>query len=190
MALAYWIRPDHALTFDYGQAAAEAEITAASTFCSAVGLTHEVIKIDCSALGLGVMRTGASSLPEYPVGIIPPTPEWWPFRNQLLITLAAARAISLEVSELYLGAVASDRQHRDGLPDFYELMDRLLAMQEGDLRLRVPALDFDSADLVKNSRIPLSLLAWSHSCHRSNLACGLCRGCIKHQRVLGDVFGQ
>jgi 7-cyano-7-deazaguanine synthase len=190
MALAHQIRPEHALTFDYGQAAAEAEVAASGAFCRAIGLAHEVIRIDCSALGLGIMRRDRPPEEALPRGLDPPSPEWWPFRNQLLITMAAARAVALGSSELLVGAVRSDREHRDGLPEFYRRMDELLGLQEGGVRLRAPAVDADSADLVRASGIPLSLLAWSHSCHRGSLACGLCRGCSKHARVLGEVFGR
>jgi len=186
MALAHLVRPDLAITIDYGQVASEAEVAAASAYCGAVGLVQDVIRIDCSALGLGIMRRGTA---EAPTALVPPSPEWWPFRNQLLITMAASRAVALGMDELLLGAVRTDRIHCDGLPAFYGLMDRLLAMQEGGLRLRTPGIATDSADLVRSCGIPPSLLAWSHSCHRANLACGLCRGCLKHQRVFEEAFG-
>lgn len=189
MSLAHQIRPDHALTVDYGQVAAEAEVAASSAYCDAAGLTHEVIRIDCSRLGLGIMRCGRPDEEGELSSPVSPSPEWWPFRNQLLITMAAARAVALGAAELYVGAVRSDRAHRDGLPDFYRLMDELVRFQEGGVRLLAPAVDTDPADLVRASGIPLSLLAWSHSCHRGNLACGLCRGCTKHRRVLEEVFG-
>lgn len=55
MALAYMLRPEYAITIDYGHCAAEAEVKSASMFCSEVNLTHEVIRIDCSEIGLGIM---------------------------------------------------------------------------------------------------------------------------------------
>lgn len=115
------------------------------------------------------------------------TPEWWPFRNQLVITLAASRAVVLGIDELVVGTVKSDREHRDGMPEFVELMDRVLRLQEGGIGLRAPAVDMDSIELVRVSKIPMSLLAWSHSCHRCIYSCGSCRGCLKHQRVFSDL---
>jgi 7-cyano-7-deazaguanine synthase len=68
-------------------------------------------------------------------------------------------------------------------------MDQLLALQEGELRLFAPYVNIEAAELVRSSAIPLAMLAWSHSCHRGNLACGECRGCLKHRAVFEDVFG-
>ena len=53
IALAYWLRPEIAITLDYGQRAAEAEIKAAAKVAGALGIEHSVISVDCSALGSG-----------------------------------------------------------------------------------------------------------------------------------------
>ncbi|WP_440506100.1 7-cyano-7-deazaguanine synthase [Serratia nevei] len=51
IAIAWWKRPDIALTLDYGQYAAEAEIRAASVTCKSLGIDHHIIRIDCRSLG-------------------------------------------------------------------------------------------------------------------------------------------
>ena len=187
MSLAFWLKPEHAITFDYGQVPATAEIHSSSVFCESLGLQHEVVRIDCSDLGLGDLcskeRQSFSAS-----RVRAPTPEWWPFRNQLLITFASAKAIAIGVDELYVGAVKSDSTHRDGSSAFYRLMSQILQLQEGSLALHFPAIQMESEELVKRSGIPISLLAWSHSCHRSNVACGRCRGCAKHLRVTQTLF--
>ena len=188
MALAYMLRPEYAITIDYGHCAAEAEVKSASMFCSEVNLTHEVIRIDCSEIGLGIMMRAEKVARAHRIVGVPPSPEWWPFRNQLLITIGAARAVVLGTEELYVGAVISDRVHADGDPGFYRTLDDLLGIQEGGIRLKVPAIGLSSVELVRSSKIPMALLGWSHSCHRGNLACGLCRGCIKHQVVIREFF--
>ncbi|WP_407258258.1 7-cyano-7-deazaguanine synthase [Klebsiella quasipneumoniae] len=50
-----WKRPDIALTLDYGQQAANAEIKAATATCEALGIEHHIIRIDCRSLGSGDM---------------------------------------------------------------------------------------------------------------------------------------
>jgi len=182
VALAYWHRPAVAITVDYGQVAAPAEVRAAAAVAEALAIRHEVIRADCSAVGCGDMdpaRRAASDAA--------PSPEWWPFRNQLVVTLAAARAVSLGVRSLLLGTVCSDSRFADGRPEFVETLNRLLAAQEGELGLLAPAIALSSADLVRASGIPLDLLAWSHSCHVSENACGRCRGCHKRGEVWHEL---
>lgn len=181
IALAYWKRPEIAITIDYGQKAASTEIAAAKEVARCLQIQHEVVSVDCSQLGSGDMAGDA------PLGIAP-VPEWWPFRNQLLLTLAGMRAVALGVHELMVGSVASDGCHADGRPDFYEISDRLFSMQEGQLRITVPAIALSTVDLIRRSNVPREILAWAHSCHTGPLACGHCRGCHKHFQVTEKIF--
>lgn len=183
IALAYWKRPEIAFTVDYGQAAAPAEIAAAAQVCAELGVHHEVIRANCSALGSGDMA-GSKALEMAPV------PEWWPFRNQLLITLAGMRAVALGVGTLMVGSVLSDECHADGRLDFYGAIDALMALQEGGIRVEAPALSITTIELVRESGVPRSVLAWAHSCHIGVLACGSCRGCVKHYEVTGAIYGE
>ena len=81
VALAFWQRPSFAITIDYGQRAAEAEIVAARQVSQELGINHEILRIDCSTIGSGDMAGAAPDA-------IAPVTEWWPYRNQLLVTLA------------------------------------------------------------------------------------------------------
>ena len=173
IAIAWWKRPQVAFTVDYGQRAANAEIAAASTVCEALGIRHEVVRADCSLLGSGDMAgTAALSLA--------PVPEWWPYRNQLVITLSAMAGLRLGVTNLMIGAVASDQVHADGTPGFVSSISGLMAMQEGGVTITAPAQYLTAVELVKESGVPREILAWAHSCHTGEAACGSCRGCVKH----------
>ncbi|WP_081894752.1 7-cyano-7-deazaguanine synthase [Ruegeria halocynthiae] len=182
IAVAYWQRPELAFTVDYGQRAAEAEVSAASQVADELGIQHEVISIDCSQIGSGDMA-GSDAID------IAPVPEWWPFRNQLLITFSAARGVTLGVSEIMTGSVASDSSHADGRLGFYQAMDTVTSYQEGGIRVSAPALRMTTVELVQLSSVPREILAWAHSCHTGNIACGQCRGCIKHYEVTKEVYG-
>jgi 7-cyano-7-deazaguanine synthase len=174
IALTYRKRPEIAITLDYGQVCADAELEAASMVAASLGCRHEIIRIDCRSLGSGDLA-GRS------VHALGATREWWPYRNQLLITLAAMRAIEIGGTEVMIACVASDRSYRDGTPEFIERMSGLISFQEGELRVSAPAIGMTTVELVRKAQVPFDLLAWSHSCHCSNLACGNCRGCFKHQ---------
>jgi len=169
-ALAFWKRPAVCFTVNYGQLPAQAEITAARYIAAQIGSRHEILTVDCGSLGSGDLTTK-------PALRVAPAPEWWPFRNQLLITFCAIRALELEVEELMLGSVCSDAIHGDGTPDFFAAMRAALACQEGALGLSTPAIGMTSRELVSISRIPINSLLLTHSCHTGDLACGRCRGC-------------
>lgn len=181
-SLAYWQRPEIGICIDYGQKPAEAEIRASRAVAEQLNIQYEVIRIDCSTLGSGDLSK-ADALE------IAPSSEWWPFRNQMLITLAVMRGASLKISELMLGTVKSDGHHADGTGAFVSAADKLVSLQEGSVRISAPAINMSTAELVLTSNIPREILAYAHSCHTANYACGSCRGCVKHRqtyRELGD----
>ncbi|MBB4041650.1 7-cyano-7-deazaguanine synthase [Microvirga flocculans] len=178
--LAWWKRPDVAITVDYGQRPADAEIEAAGAVCKALGIRHEVVRADCSSLGSGDMAG-------LPPADIAPVPEWWPFRNQLVLTLAGIAAVRLGVTHLMIGALLTDGAHADGRPEFVEAMSAVMALQEGGITVSAPAIELTAVDLVRISQIPKEVLAWTHSCHVANHACGRCRGCFKHSRTCEEL---
>jgi 7-cyano-7-deazaguanine synthase len=176
VSIAWWKRPDVAITVDYGQRPAEAEIAAAGAVCKALGIRHEVVRADCSSLGSGDMAG-------QPPAAIAPVPEWWPFRNQLVLTLAGIAAVRLGVTHLMIGALATDGAHADGRPEFVEAMSTVMSLQEGGITVSAPAIGLTADELVKTSGVPREVLAWAHSCHVANYACGQCRGCVKHYQT-------
>ena len=112
-----------------------------------------------------------------------PVPEWWPFRNQLVLTLAGIAAVRLGISNLMIGALVTDGEHADGRPDFIEAISTLMSLQEGGITVTAPAISMTAVDLVRMSGIPREVLAWAHSCHIGDFACGQCRGCVKHYKT-------
>lgn len=180
IAIAWWRRPALAITVDYGQRPALAEFRAAASAAEAMGIEHLTVKADLSALGSGDMA-GAEPLSMAPVT------EWWPFRNQMLVTLAAMKAVAHGVQRLLIGTLKTDGLHADGRSDFVTTLDVLLRLQEGGLQLEAPAIELTSAELIRTSDVPMEILAWAHSCHVGIHACGICRGCQKHYQTLMEL---
>jgi 7-cyano-7-deazaguanine synthase len=184
IALAWALRPNLCLTIDYGQLAAAGEIRAAAAVCMELGLRHRHLRIDCSALGSGDMAGSAPSL-------IAPVSEWWPFRNQLLITMGAALAIKEGLDTIVVGTVSSDAFHADGRIEFMQTLNELLKLQEGHVRLEAPSISETTVELCRRVAIPHCVLGWAHSCHVSSFACGMCRGCCKHRDSMRELgFGE
>jgi 7-cyano-7-deazaguanine synthase len=180
LCVAWWQRPALAITIDYGQLPAAAEIDAASAICEELRIQHSVVRVNCRSLGSGDMAGQEAS-------VHAPASDWWPYRNQLLITLAGMRALATGAGELLLGTVSTDESHRDGSPEFVQSMSQLMREQEGSLVVRAPAIHLSTIELVRVSEVPMSILAWAHSCHRSDVPCGACRGCNKYFETLGEL---
>ena len=180
IALAAWKKPEYGLTINYGQIAAEAEIKAAAQVCSSLGIKHAVINIDLAILGSGLMLgDDVKSCSE--------NAEFWPYRNQLLITIASMFAIKHGGKEVLIGTVITDKRHLDGSEEFLNYINKLVSYQEGAVSVSAPAKYLTTAELINKSQVPFEVLSWGHSCHTSNLACGQCPGCIKHTEVMLEL---
>ncbi len=180
IAIAAWRHPSHCLTLDYGQRPALGEIAAASEVCKALGLKHNILRVSIDTLGCG-------SLAGEPPSKVSKNPEFWPFRNQFLVTIGAMFAIKNGLSSVVIGTVATDNRHADGSASFVKQLRRLLADQEGRIELEAPALGMSSAELISRSGVSPGILGWAHSCHTAAIACGRCAGCQKHTEVMAAI---
>lgn len=178
--LAWWMKPNMAFTINYGQLAAEAEIEASSEICRILQIEHHIISIDCKQLGSGDMAGKRADEKA-------PATDWWPFRNQMLITFAAMKAISFGIEKLLIGTVKNDSFHKDGTFEFIDAISNLLSLQEGNIIVEAPAFTLDTLDLIKASSTPYEILKFTHSCHKSITPCNNCRGCNKHNQILNDL---
>jgi 7-cyano-7-deazaguanine synthase len=179
--LAWWLRPERLFFVRYGQVAAAGEQRAAEAVASALGLPLDIRAVDLRAFGHGTMAGGPSLNPE--------APEFWPYRNQMLVTLAAMAYADQQPDSIILGSVAGDEIHPDGTDEFRAAMDALLHAQSRT-KLETPGVGSTSEELVKRTSVPINLLGWTFSCHTGEWACGTCRGCIKHEQVMAQTVGR
>ncbi|MBV9920325.1 MAG: 7-cyano-7-deazaguanine synthase [Pseudonocardia sp.] len=180
-ALAAVERPALAIGIDYGQRCAAAELTAAGAVAAALNIPFAAVRADCSQIGSGDLGARPA------LAGIAPSREWWPFRNQLLATLAAPAALEQEVGVLLFGSVSSDAFHSDGTAEFYSRLDALMRFQEGGIGVAAPGVRLTSVELVTRSGFGMELFGWTHSCHVANAPCGFCRGCTKRREVLREA---
>ena len=179
-SIAAWKRPAHCLVIDYGQRAATAELRAARMTTDLLGLELYELSIDCSALGQGTLAGQAGSAHSA-------WEEFWPYRNQLLVTFAAGWAIQRDVRQIWTGTISSDDRHVDGTLAFYRRLNALLQMQEGGLQVEAPAINLTCHALIEVSGVSDEVLSWTHSCHVGPIACANCSGCLKRQGALATL---
>ncbi len=177
-ALAAWLHPQRAFVVDYGQVCARAERIASQAVAHALNIPITVVGVNCASIGSGDL-SGTPSIEG-----VSPSCEWWPYRNQLLATLVAPLALQQGVTELLFATVQSDSFHKDGTSEFFQKLDDVLRMQEGQLRISAPVIGYSTVELIKLAGVGLELLGWTHSCHTGNEPCGRCRGCVKRASVL------
>ena len=182
VCIAYWKRPCFGITIDYGHNPAPGEIRAAAAVCAALDIEHTVLRTDISVLGSGDLAGRAPTNGA-------PASEWWPYRNQFLLTLAAMKCHLIGASVLMIGTIKTDGFHADGTARFIDQINRIFELQEGELKITAPGIEYTAEELVRVSETPLDVLSWAHSCHVSELACGFCRGCRKHYGTMGATFG-
>jgi 7-cyano-7-deazaguanine synthase len=141
---------------------------------------HEVtVDLSCLGKGLLVGLPGADDSP---------SPEWFPFRNQYLVTIAASIALSNGYQTVVLGLVAGDgERHADGTRPFITALDKLVAIQEGGVRVTAPHVDMPTTMLLQLSGVSVRVLRRTHSCHVGNLACGQCPGCHRRTAILAGL---
>ena len=179
-AVAVLERPPLAITIDYGQITARSEIEAAAAVCGFLQIEHLVLCAPARFLTRGLLagERGSGSDGE----------EFWPFRNQLLATLAAQAMFERGFTRLLFGTVLSDRgRFRDGSPEFFSSLGSLFALQEGGIEVHAPALQLSESELIRKSGITRQLLGITFSCHRGCTPCGDCPGCRK-QATLSDLL--
>ena len=177
-AVAALERPTRALFINYGQLPAEAERQAAKAVAQHLHLDLDELDIDLSATGSGLL----SGRPQIQGA---PTAEWFPFRNQHLVTVAAAHALARSLGAVLLGLVSEDSdRHADGTPAFLSALNTLVRSQEGGLRVLAPHINSPSHELLARSGIPEEVVQQTHSCHVSNIACEGCPGCLRRGEVL------
>lgn len=177
-AVAALEHPERTLFVDYGQVPAEAERKAAQEVARHLGVELDELDVDLSTLGSGLL----AGCPQMEGA---PTPEWFPFRNQHLVTIAAAHALKLGLGVVVLGTVKGDGdRHADSTPGFMATLDALVRRQEGGVRVLAPHIDALPHVLLARSGLTDDVINQTHSCHAGNIACGECPGCLRRAEVL------
>jgi 7-cyano-7-deazaguanine synthase len=182
-AIAFWLKPEWAITFDYGQRGALGELRAARQISHRLSIKHVELAIPLDQIGTGDLSRHA------PLSTAP-TSDWWPCRNQQLLSLAAPWALKQRVSQLIIGCLTTDQTHGDASPDFIATMNALFAIQRIAIRVEAPAIGFTKVELMKHAKVPRDILTMAHSCHTGEFACGSCRACNAHRSAMEELgFG-
>lgn len=177
-----------ALTFDYGQKAAEQEISTSKNICDYYKIEHKVIKLDWLK---EVTHTALVSNEDLPEGIDNPEQSaksvWVPNRNGLFLNIAGSFADGNDYDYIIIGA---NKEEGQTFPDnTQEFIDKINAEFEYSTqkhpKVVAPLINSDKNDIVKlalEHKIPLEFV---RSCYASGEKhCGKCESCTRLKNAL------
>lgn len=186
-ALAYWLR-DQAVAFlplfiDYGQHCAATERKALGD------VLPEAIFGTCEVVNVRDVYAGCPSRlitqPDLWMDNVTADDLYLPYRNLLLLTIAAAYAQARGISEVYAAFINSN--HAKEIDCSALFFDRLAGIltEYGSVQVRMPFREFPKS---KVAQIGLSLgapIAQTFSCQAaSTVPCGACPNCIDRLEAL------
>ena len=179
-----------AITFDYGSNHAKNEIRWAAYHCGLLGIPHKVIPMTF------IKEDFESSLLSGPDAI--PTEDYSPenlrstvvpFRNGIMIAIAAGYAETLGATTVMLANHAGDHAiYPDCTPQFIEAMNAaILSGTFNDVRLYAPYTNLTKSEIVAIG-VKLGIdydTTWS--CYKGGeKPCGVCATCREREQALRD----
>lgn len=186
-----------ALTFDYGQKAAEKEIQASEKICKYYNIKHEVITLDWLK---NITKTSLVSNEEVPAGDELKSPEksaksvWVPNRNGLFLNIAGAYADSYGYKYILIGANKEEAQtFPDNTADFINSVNEEFKYSTLEKpEIIAPLINYNKNDIVMlalKNKLPLEL---TMSCYNGgDKHCGICESCTRLKHALqanSDIY--
>lgn len=195
-----------AITFDYGQAAFENEVKAASAVAERCGVAHQVVALPWYAELVSNPVMGAGDVSCREGGVPGGAPSagavseetrkllkeaWIPNRNCVFLSVGAAYAEALGVCGVVMGLNREEAAvFPDNSLDFLESMGRVLAVSTLSgvraLCYTIGMTKREIVDLGVKIGAPLDLV---YSCYRKSAdqrMCGICQSCAKVKAALRD----
>ncbi|MBC7361907.1 MAG: 7-cyano-7-deazaguanine synthase QueC [Candidatus Aminicenantes bacterium] len=185
------------IVFDYGQRH-RVEIRMAKKTCQRLELTPKVIKIDLRQVGGSALTDGRIKVPAFkkveeikeglPVTYVP-------FRNGIFISLAAALAETLGITDLICGFnVIDSPNYPDTTGSFVRAMEK--AINEGTgakfsqqkFRIIAPFLKMKKSEIIAYGLSVGADYSYSITCYSgSEIPCGRCSACLLRAQAWKEV---
>lgn len=179
-----------AITFDYGSNHAANEIKWAKYHCELLGIPHKIVRMDFVKEDFkSSLLEGADAIPTAAYDLDNMKSTVVPFRNGIMISIAAGYAESLGVSTIMLANHSGDHTiYPDCTPQFIDAMnDAVLAGTFNNVRLYAPYTTLTKSEIVSIG-VKLGIdydTTWS--CYKGgDKPCGECATCREREEALRD----
>lgn len=180
-----------AVTFQYGSNHNLMEARYARLNCEKLGIKW--IEIDLSFMGQhfhSSLLDGAESVPEGSYGNDNMRSTVVPFRNGIMLSVAAGLAESLGLQGLMLANHGGDHEiYPDCRPDFVKAMGEAIAAGTYEhLRLEAPYTNITKSDIARRGKALGVDYSLTYSCYKGGEKhCGKCATCIERAQALADA---
>lgn len=175
-----------AISFDYGSKHNQREIAFAKDNCQNLGIPHQVVKLDFNELGIksnlllqgGEIPTSEQNLQKTVV----------PFRNGIMLSIAAAIAESEGISQILLSNHKGDLEtYPDCRPSFISYMQYAFMMGlYTPVGIYSPFQDLSKEEIAGIAELHDYPIWNSYSCYKGGEThCGECNTCKERKKALG-----
>jgi 7-cyano-7-deazaguanine synthase len=187
----YWARREHELTaavsFDYGARHNHREIPFAADHAARLGVRHEVIRLPfVGRLFSSALLEGGGAIPDGHYEEERMRQTVVPFRNAILLSIAAGFAESAGAGALVIAAHAGDHAvYPDCREDFLEAFERAMRLGTyAGIGLMRPFVAMDKAGIAAaGARLGVDFgRTWS--CYKGGqIHCGTCATCVERREA-------
>lgn len=180
-----------AVHFSYGQKHSVSELQAALKVCIKLGVFMQIIELpfECWGFKSALLEQGeAIPIGDYDEENLKKTVV--PFRNGVMISIAAGIAASQGGGTVHIGAHAGDHAiYPDCRPLFLDHMDG--ALQSGTIHrvnLEIPFIHLSKSSIVKFGAKISAPMELSYSCYKGGeLHCGECATCRERKKAFEEA---
>lgn len=180
-----------AVTFDYGSNHAAREIAMARLNCSMLGIEHIVIPLGFfSTYFESSLLAGADAIPEGHYSADNMKSTVVPFRNGIMLSIAAGIAESRGLSRLLIANHSGDHAiYPDCRPEFVDAMARAVsAGTGGKVTLSAPYTGLSKTGIALIGRRLSIDYSLTYSCYKGGeIHCGRCATCIERREAMRDA---
>lgn len=183
-----------ALTFDYGQKAAESEIKASKSICDFYNIEHKIIKLDWLKEITHTSLVADNAIPTDNLGTKESAEAVWiPNRNGLFLNIAASFADSFGFDYILYGANKDEgATFPDNTEEFRQEISKVFETSTlKKPKVIAPLINYSKDDIVRiamDNAMPLEMVK---SCYNSGEKhCGVCESCLHLKNALVANHGE
>lgn len=184
----------HAITFNYGQKAAEQEIIASRKICEKMGWSHEVVDLAWLARISNSSLNTSEDIPEVTeedLDNLDKSSEtasnvWVPARNTVFTSIALSSAESIGAEIIIVGWNGEEGEtFPDNSKEYLEEFNELIDVGSPDkIRIEAPAIDLNKEEIVELGIEVGAPMELSYSCYKGEeKPCGVCESCMRRKRA-------
>lgn len=184
----------HAITFNYGQKAAEQEIIASRKICEKMGWSHEVVDLAWLAQISNSSLNTSEDIPEVTEDDLDNLDKssetasnvWVPARNTVFTSIALSYAESIGAEIIIVGWNGEEGEtFPDNSKEYLEEFNELIDVGSPDkIRIEAPAIDLNKEEIVELGIEVGAPMELSYSCYKGEeKPCGVCESCMRRKRA-------